>query len=72
MHRNILPHSPLSWIFDSLNKKESPYYTVVVVSPLVALMKDQVKALTDKGAQAVYVQDKFDNEDDIVKLILLY
>ena len=42
---------------------------MVVVSPLVALMKDQVKALTDKGAQATYIQDKFDNA---VKLKLTY
>ena len=60
-----------------LNGKQNPYSIVVVVSPLVALMKDQVKALTDKGVhcQATYIRDKFDNEDDTVKvlvLILLY
>ena len=30
---------------------------VIVVSPLVALMKDQVKALCERGARAVYIGD---------------
>jgi len=30
--------------FDALNDKQTPYSLVVLVSPLVALMKDQLKA----------------------------
>jgi len=36
----------LPWVFDALNDKRTPYS---MVSPLVALMKDQLKVLTDKG-----------------------
>ena len=35
---------------------------VIVVSPLVALMKDQVKALCERGASAVYIEDVDDAE----------
>ena len=37
----------LPWVFDALNNKQAPYSMVIVVSPLVALMKDQLK---DKGS----------------------
>lgn len=46
-------YSCLPWVFDSLNGKQSSYSIAVVINPLVALMKDQAKVLTDKGVQAV-------------------
>ena len=36
---------------------------MIVVSPLVALMKDQVKALCERGASAVYTGDVNDAEE---------
>ena len=60
-------YSCLPWVFDALNHKQTPYSMVVVVSPLIALMKDQLKVLTDKGIAAAQIQKKFDIEDDDVK-----
>ena len=49
----------LPGVFDEIRK--SPASSLVIaVSPLVALMKDQVKAMTDRGASAVYVGDSDD------------
>ncbi len=46
----------LPGVFDEIRKSPGSSL-VIVVSPLVALMKDQVKAMTDRGASAVYVGD---------------
>ena len=40
---------------------------VIVVSPLVALMKDQVQALTAKNVKAIYVGDADDLTIEKVK-----
>ena len=37
---------------------------VIVVSPLVALMKDQVRAMTERNVSAVYVGEVSEEEDD--------
>lgn len=42
-------------VYDYLRKSTSSI--VVVVSPLIALMKDQVRAMTDRGVKAVFVGD---------------
>lgn len=41
-------------VFDILREESTPSI-VVVVSPLIALMKDQVRSLLDRGVPAVYV-----------------
>ena len=56
-----LCYSVLPWTFDHLKKHPDhprlplSQSIVIVVSPLIALMKDQVSALNDKGLSAVYV-----------------
>ena len=42
-------------VFDILKTNSEPKCTVIVVSPLVALMKDQVTLLMSKGVKGVYV-----------------
>jgi len=39
---------------------------VIVVSPLVALMKDQVRAITGRNVQPVFVGDA-DDEEEVCK-----
>ena len=43
----------LPYVFDVLNDHTSPYSQIVVVSPLTSVMKDQIKALDDRGVKAV-------------------
>ncbi len=49
-----LCYSVLPWTFDTLKKSHSSSI-VIAVNPLIALMKDQVSSLTEKGLSAVYV-----------------
>jgi len=65
-YEKLFCYSCLPWVFDALNDKQTSYSMVVVVSSLIALMKDQLKVLTDKGVEAVQIQKKFDIEDDNV------
>ena len=48
-------------VFDNLNGVNSSI--AVVVSPLIALMKDQVRAMNEKGVSAVFVGDCNDDCD---------
>ena len=48
-------------VFDHLHGVRSSI--AVVISPLVALMKDQVRAMTEKGVSAVFVGDCRDDND---------
>ena len=50
-------------IFDRLNHHTSPWSVVIVISPLQALMKDQVQSLERKGVRAVSVIGH-DSEDE--------
>ena len=51
-----LCYTCIPWTFDELKKTgRQPKSIIVVVSPLVALMKDQVAALIRIGVNAVYV-----------------
>ena len=48
-------------VFDSLRGVKG-LSIIVVVSPLIALMKDQVRAMMDRGTMAVYVGDCEDEQ----------
>ena len=50
-----LVYEALPFAFDKLNGEPSKK-TVIVISPLVALMRMQVKKLTSMGISAVYLQ----------------
>ena len=54
----------LPMLFDTLKGYTSPYSIVLihVVSPLDAIIADQVKSLTRKGLQAVHVKSSRDIE----------
>ena len=49
-------------MFDLLRGNDTPQSLVIVVSPLVALMKDQVRALTRRNVSAVYLGGSGDEE----------
>ncbi len=51
----------LPTVFDTLRGTNASI--AVVVSPLIALMKDQVRAMSDKGARAVFVGDCLEDGD---------
>ena len=52
----------LPLVFDSLRRRTEQSSIVVVVSPLVALMKDQVRGLEMRKIKAVYVGDCEDDK----------
>ena len=47
----------LPWLFDELRKVDKKSI-VLVVSPLIALMRDQVGSITAMGITATYISDK--------------
>ena len=55
-----LCYAVLPAAFDSL--RESGRSIVIVVSPLIALMKDQVQSLERKGVRAAYLHSGTDGE----------
>ena len=44
---------------------------VIVVSPLVALMKDQVRAMTERNAQSVFIGDADDEDEGKYQLVFM-
>ncbi|XP_019858455.1 PREDICTED: uncharacterized protein LOC100633019 [Amphimedon queenslandica] len=52
----------LPLVYDILQGHSSPWFVEIVISPLQALMKDQVKSLQDKGMTAVSVMGREDEE----------
>ncbi|KAL5517203.1 hypothetical protein EMCRGX_G002703 [Ephydatia muelleri] len=50
-----LCYACLPVVFDKCQKKERGYSIVVVVSPLVAIMKDQVSTYSIKSLKTTYV-----------------
>ena len=52
-----LCYSVLPLVFDKL-RKTADQSLVIVVSPLIALMKDQVRALAERNVRAVYVEEE--------------
>ena len=63
-----LCYSVLPWTYDRLRNRRKPSSLIIVVSPLVALMKDQVASLTKKGLSAVYVGEVGSNEDTVAEI----
>ena len=57
-----LCYSILPSLFDKLKRNTGvdARSVVIVVSPLIALMKDQVRALTERNVRAVYIGEKSD------------
>ncbi|XP_011409396.1 PREDICTED: uncharacterized protein LOC105316269 [Amphimedon queenslandica] len=51
-------------IFDLLHERSSPTSAIIVISPLQALMMDQVVSLKNKGIKAVTVIDLGDDDDE--------
>lgn len=63
-----LCYSVLPWTYDCLRCRSKPSSIIIVVSPLVALMKDQVSSLAEKGMSAVYVGEASNSEDKIAQI----
>ena len=57
-----LCYAVLPRVFDMPRGNDTPQSLVIVVSPLVALMKDQVRALTRRNVSAVYLGGSGDEE----------
>ena len=57
----------LPYLCDYLDQRDpaKPWSVVIVVSPLMALMNDQVRSLTDKGVSAVVAKSGTEMEEDI-------
>ena len=53
----------LPLLFDILRGHSDPKCIVVVLSPLLALMKNQVSSLTEKGVRSLYVTKESDGDD---------
>ena len=53
-----LCYALLPFVFDLKRKLKEKTSIVMIVSPLVALMKDQASAFTEKGVSAGYISDK--------------
>lgn len=60
--------SILPWTFDIIRKHKQPTCIIIVVSPLIALMKDQVASLEKKGLSAVYCGDAMSNNDKMAQV----
>ena len=65
--KKTLCYCSLPLVFDTLHGNTSQS-VVVVVSPLIALMKDQVRAMKEKAVSAVYVGDLSDDNGAISKV----
>ena len=58
----VYSYAVLPRVFYMLRSKDTPQSLVIVVSPLVALMKDQVSTLTRRNVSAVYLRGSGDEE----------
>ena len=63
-----LCYAVLPWTFDCLRSIPKPSSIIIVVSPLIALMKDQVSSFMKKGLSAVYVGEQSSNDDKIAQI----
>ena len=58
-HGKTLCYALLPAVFDLKMNLAEKTSIVMIVSPLVALMKDQTSSLTARGISAAYVSDKY-------------
>ena len=49
-----LCYTCLPVLFDALQHHDTSYSIIIIISPLVALMNDQVRSLNSKGVSAVH------------------
>ena len=54
-------------VFDTLNEQALSTSTLIVLSPLRALMENQVKKVTEKGVSAVALHEHLEDIDKILK-----
>ena len=64
-----LCYSVLPKVFDTLRKKRSKSI-VIVISPLISLMKDQIHSLQTKGIKCTFVTKDLADSDDAVEQAL--
>ena len=55
----------LPGVFDEL-RNQVDMSIAIVVSPLIALMEDQVRSMTERGVKAIYVGNADDNQPSAV------
>lgn len=59
----------LPFVFDKIRRTKTEFQSiVVVVSPLIALMKDQVMAMTRRGVSAVYVGEVEEGSETFLRI----
>ena len=58
----------LPWTFDRLRSRPKPSSIVIAVSPLFALMKDQVSSILKEGLSVVYAGEQSNDDDKIVQI----
>ena len=62
-------YSLLPGVLDEVRRLPN-VFVAIVVSPLVALMRDQVIAMTERNVHAVYIGDAGDSSPDLRWLVL--
>ena len=61
-----LCYAVLPTVFNHLRQKTSPTSLVIVVSPLITLIKDQVETFMRKGLKPVYVSSDEDSKHAVL------
>ena len=69
-HGKSLCYALLPAIFDRRRNLAEKTSIVMIISPLVALMKDQTSLFTTKGISAAYVSDKYTTDKDTRRGVL--
>ena len=65
-HEKTVCYASLPLVFDTIHGHELPYFVIIVVSPLEALMREQVLILRAKGLSVIQVSgDSEDMEQDL-------
>ena len=62
-------YSLLPGVFDEVRRLPNEF-VAILVSPLVALMRDQVRVMTERKVHAVYVGDAVNSSRDLRWLVL--